>query len=197
MAAASLLSAALAVLAPCRPQDVLDVEASFATADGLVVTRDGGPCVDHGYFPQRPEPPKTPKTPKTPKKVDPPPKARGKGKNAATPAAAAPPKPEPAPRRPASLQAEAVNAESKDGAGTSRADIVATFKQQYKEVAELGKGAFGEVMRVRRKFDQAEFAAKVAWRSTRASLFLLSADRSSSSSSSSRASTLFTFLRCP
>ena len=35
MAAASLLSAALAVLAPCRPQDVLDVEASFATADGV------------------------------------------------------------------------------------------------------------------------------------------------------------------
>jgi|MDSW01.2.fsa_nt_gb hypothetical protein len=60
MAAASLLSAALAVLAPCRPQDVLDVEASFATADGLVVTRDGGPCVDHGYFPQRPEPPLLP-----------------------------------------------------------------------------------------------------------------------------------------
>ena len=59
MAAASLLSAALAVLAPCRPQDVLDVEASFATADGLVVTRDGGPCVDHGYFPQRPEPPQS------------------------------------------------------------------------------------------------------------------------------------------
>ena len=29
--------------APCRPQDVLDVEASFATADCLVVTRDGGP----------------------------------------------------------------------------------------------------------------------------------------------------------